>query len=182
MRWQVYRLARLIGKVVRFHHRGTHWWAASPYQKQRNRSGLNNWLDCLASWYTPNFNLCILLRIGQPKFQSNGKISEPLQLVNSSECATHGSSSLINLKRKGVFRKWGIIHEFSGSLHAHCCISVARKTEKGTSKKCSRALVTLAKVGILLQNTYADKTGDDWCWIIFTKTISWLSYMWILCY
>ncbi len=24
MRWQVYRLARLIGKVVRFQHRGTH--------------------------------------------------------------------------------------------------------------------------------------------------------------
>ncbi len=24
MRWQVYRLVRLIGKVVRFQHRGTH--------------------------------------------------------------------------------------------------------------------------------------------------------------
>ncbi len=58
----MYRLARLIGKVVRFQHRGTHWWAAPRYQKQRNRSGLNNWLDCLASWYTPNFNSCILPR------------------------------------------------------------------------------------------------------------------------
>ncbi len=49
MRWQVYHLARLIGKVIRFQHRGTHWWVAAPlYQKQRNRSGLNNWLDCLA--------------------------------------------------------------------------------------------------------------------------------------
>ncbi len=47
---------RLIGKVVRFQHRGTHWWAAPLYQKQRN------WLDCLASWYTPKFNSCILLK------------------------------------------------------------------------------------------------------------------------
>ncbi len=62
MRWQVYRLARLIGKVVRFQHRGTHWWAAPFYQKQRNRSGLNNWLDCLASWQTSHFNLCILIK------------------------------------------------------------------------------------------------------------------------
>ncbi len=55
MRWQVYRLARLIGKVARFQHRGTHWWAAtSLYQKQRNRSGLNNWLDCLALWRKPS--------------------------------------------------------------------------------------------------------------------------------
>ncbi len=60
MRWQVYRLARLVGKVFRFQHRGTHWWAAPLCQKLRNRSGLNNWLDCLASWYTSNFNLCIL--------------------------------------------------------------------------------------------------------------------------
>ncbi len=52
---------RLIGKVVRFLHRGTHWWAAPFYQKQRNWSGLNSWLDCLASWYTSNLNLCILL-------------------------------------------------------------------------------------------------------------------------
>ncbi len=56
--WLVYRMARVIGKVVRFQHRGTHWWAAPLYQKQRNRSGLNNWLVCLASWYTSNFNLC----------------------------------------------------------------------------------------------------------------------------
>ncbi len=60
MRWQVYRLARLTLKVVRFQHRRTHWWAAPLHQKQRNRSGLNNWLDCLASWYTPNFYLCII--------------------------------------------------------------------------------------------------------------------------
>ncbi len=60
MRWQVYRLARLVGKVVRFQHRGTHWWAAPLYQKQRNRFGLNNWLDCLASWYTPNLIRVIL--------------------------------------------------------------------------------------------------------------------------
>ncbi len=63
LRWQVYRLARLIGKFVRFQHRGTHWCAAPLYQKQRNRSGLNNWLDCLASWYTSNSNLCRLLRM-----------------------------------------------------------------------------------------------------------------------
>ncbi len=56
MRWQVYRLARLVGKVVQLQHRGTHWWAAPLYQKQRNRSGLNKWLGCLASWYTSNFN------------------------------------------------------------------------------------------------------------------------------
>ncbi len=62
MRWQVYRLARLIGKVVRFQHRRTHWWAAPLYQKQRNLSGLTNWLGCLAPWYTSNFNLCILLK------------------------------------------------------------------------------------------------------------------------
>ncbi len=43
----------------------THWWAAPLYQNQRNRSGLNNWLDCLASWYTPNFNLCILLKVNR---------------------------------------------------------------------------------------------------------------------
>ncbi len=60
MRWQVYRLLRLIGNVVRFQHRGTHWCAAPLYQKQRYRSGLHNWLDCLASWYTSNLNLCIL--------------------------------------------------------------------------------------------------------------------------
>ncbi len=30
-----------------------------------NRSGLNNWLVCLASWYTSNFNLCILLKVNQ---------------------------------------------------------------------------------------------------------------------
>ncbi len=50
-----------VGKAVLFQHRGTHWWAAPLYQKQRNRSGLNNWLVCLASWYMSNFNLCILL-------------------------------------------------------------------------------------------------------------------------
>ncbi len=33
----------------------THWWAASLFQKQWNRSGPNNWLDCLACWYTPRF-------------------------------------------------------------------------------------------------------------------------------
>ncbi len=67
MRWQVYRLARLIGKVVRFQHRGTHWWAAPFYQKQRNRYGLNNWLDCLASWYT---SICVyyLKQNGQSAF------------------------------------------------------------------------------------------------------------------
>ncbi len=48
MRWQVYHLARLVVKVVRFYRRGTHWWAAPLYQKQRNQPGLNNWFDCLA--------------------------------------------------------------------------------------------------------------------------------------
>ncbi len=59
MGWQVYRLARLVGKVVWSQHRGTHWWAAPLNQKQQNRSGVNNWLDCLAWWYTSNFNLCL---------------------------------------------------------------------------------------------------------------------------
>ncbi len=30
MRWQVYRMARLVGKGVWFQHRGNHWWAAPP--------------------------------------------------------------------------------------------------------------------------------------------------------
>ncbi len=48
MSWQVYHLARLVGKVAMFHHRRTNWWGASLYQKQRNRSRLNSWVDCLA--------------------------------------------------------------------------------------------------------------------------------------
>ncbi len=58
--WRI--LARLIGNVFRFQHRGTHWWAAPLYQKQRNRSGLNSWLDCLASWYTLHFNLRMFMK------------------------------------------------------------------------------------------------------------------------
>ncbi len=60
MRWQELHLARICGKALPFHERETHWWIVHLYQKQRKRSGLINWLDCLASWYTPNFNLCIL--------------------------------------------------------------------------------------------------------------------------
>ncbi len=72
-----------LPKVVKqltqlFQHRGTHWWAAPLYQKQRNRSGLNNWLDCLASWYTSNFNLCIQLKAKwQSVFSSFHHFSRP---------------------------------------------------------------------------------------------------------
>ncbi len=59
---QVYHLARLVGKVVRFQHRGTHWRAAPLYHKQRNQSGLNNWHKCLELCYTSNLNWDILLK------------------------------------------------------------------------------------------------------------------------
>ncbi len=40
-RWQVYHLARLIGKVVRLHHKGTLWRAAAPlHQRQQSRRGI----------------------------------------------------------------------------------------------------------------------------------------------
>ncbi len=42
-RWQLYCLARLIGKFVRFQHRGTHWWAAPLY-----RTGLGYTTDSTA--------------------------------------------------------------------------------------------------------------------------------------
>ncbi len=61
MRWQVHHLSKLNEKVVRFEDSGTHWWPAPLYQKQQNRSGLNNWLDCLASWYTPNFRFIMYI-------------------------------------------------------------------------------------------------------------------------
>ncbi len=51
---------RLVGKVVRFQHRGIHWWAAPLNQKQRNRAEINNWL---ALSYTWRLKLCILLKV-----------------------------------------------------------------------------------------------------------------------
>ncbi len=39
---------------------------APLYQNSRNRYGQNNWDDCLASWYTANFNLCIPLIVLTP--------------------------------------------------------------------------------------------------------------------
>ncbi len=46
-RLEVYHLAKLNGKVVRFHHRETQWWVAHLCQKQRNWSELNSWLPAL---------------------------------------------------------------------------------------------------------------------------------------
>ncbi len=46
----------LDGKVARFHHRGTHWWVASLYEKQWNQSGFINWLDYLAKWFQFEYN------------------------------------------------------------------------------------------------------------------------------
>ncbi len=81
MKWQAYRLARLIEKINRFQHRGTHWWAALLYQKQRNRSGLNNWLGCFALWYTSNFNLCMLIKEnGQSAFAGFHLFSRPTMM------------------------------------------------------------------------------------------------------
>ncbi len=66
----VFPTAAKVQTVVTYHHEvasvplgevSRESWAAPLYQKQRNRTGLNNWLGCLALWYTSNFNLCILL-------------------------------------------------------------------------------------------------------------------------
>ncbi len=54
-RWQVYHIARSVGKVVRFQHRWARWWTAPFYQNQLNRSELNNWLYWPVYWYMSCF-------------------------------------------------------------------------------------------------------------------------------
>ncbi len=46
--WHVNHFARLGSKVLRFQHSGTHWWPALVNQKKWSKSGLSNWIECLA--------------------------------------------------------------------------------------------------------------------------------------
>ncbi len=53
------RLRLQGGRLCLLQRRITHWWAASHYQKQRNRSELTNWIDYLALWDTLSFTFHI---------------------------------------------------------------------------------------------------------------------------